>query len=402
MAHRRQRAHCSRLGKACRGRSTAGYLGPRAIQDVRDSRGARCRTGAARGLGMAAAGPGACAEEVCSDRYTRAKDSRSPSSRSLCVCPSGRRIAPACRSHRHKDSIGTSNRIGTHGSDERRFHRQHAPVFNARSHWPRATGYRRASVLALTAQNREGGITRSVDNGGAPGTRDCRPGSSLAGCIRLNTRPTALRLAGLAGRVRFAISRLDRRGRYRLEVRARSGRASTETPRRRAGCRRWCGCRSADGRARVARACGLAAGCEAGRRGHPARRSADVRAGSAGPSAARVSDRAVYPHPDRGGRGSSSSASRTDRCRSTWRRHRARGDARGAAVVDRFGHGRCGRCRGRVARSLRFRVSGDYSFGARNARAGGPRRRKRFVTDRGCHSRSWHDPPFVSPRCSRW
>ena len=84
-----------------------------------------------------------------------------------------------------------------------------------------------AGLLAMSAHRREGGIARSVDNGGAWYARS--PAWFVTrGLFPTEHAPDGSSFAWAGSRVRFAISRLERRGRYRLEVRARSGRASTD------------------------------------------------------------------------------------------------------------------------------------------------------------------------------
>jgi hypothetical protein len=86
-----------------------------------------------------------------------------------------------------------------------------------------------ASALVLPAQTRGGSISRIVDNDGAWNAR------STAWFVTRGIYPTEYAPNGAphvwaAGRVRFTIPRLQRDGRYRLEARVRSGRASTDPP----------------------------------------------------------------------------------------------------------------------------------------------------------------------------
>ena len=86
-----------------------------------------------------------------------------------------------------------------------------------------------ASALVLPSQTRAGSIRRSVDDGGAWYAR------SPAWFVTRGIYPTEHAANGApyawaASRVRFAIPRLERDGRYRLEARVRSGRASTDPP----------------------------------------------------------------------------------------------------------------------------------------------------------------------------
>ena len=86
-----------------------------------------------------------------------------------------------------------------------------------------------AGALVLSAHDREGSVSRSVDNDGAWYARS-PAWFATRGLYPSEYAPDGAPFAWAGSRVRFTISRLERHGRYRLEARVRSGRASTDPP----------------------------------------------------------------------------------------------------------------------------------------------------------------------------
>jgi len=86
-----------------------------------------------------------------------------------------------------------------------------------------------AFVLAVAARSREGSITRSVENGGDWYARS-PAWFATRGLYPTEHAPDGSPFAWAGGRLRITIARLERSARYRLHLRARSGRPPTEPP----------------------------------------------------------------------------------------------------------------------------------------------------------------------------